>query len=147
MASKKANVQVLGLPRTQSDSAHGKIKSEETHQDAVLLALGYAHYFGITNSRLSLRYGLGKNSLTAWSQGRSPERKREEHLRSLKLALNDTRLCQISRGMDATDIDFALGQLALVEAGIATDAELALRQRQCLDVLWAEKSKRKGYKM
>lgn len=154
MASKKANVQVLGLPRTQSDSAfifsnkqffpYGKVG---TGQDAVVLALAYLHHFGVTQSQLEDKYHLRKGTLQRVKRGEHLTNRHDDWLHTLARALNDLRLAAMRKGEAqlVADLRFALSEILLAECGVCADWELVDEARLMQQDAWRKKALREGY--
>lgn len=154
MASKKANVQVLGLTRTQSDSAFifsnkqfFPLSKVGTGQDAVVLALAYLHHLGATQSQLEDKYHLRKGTLLRVKRGEHLTNKHDDWLHTLVHALNDLRLAAMRKG-DAqleADIRFALSEILLAECGVCADWELVDEVRLLKQDAWHKKALREGY--
>lgn len=67
-------------------------------QDALVLALTWAHYFGLTNGKLHLKYHLRKATLTEIGKGKIIRRNRILNCQKLILAIFDFCLCAKERG-------------------------------------------------
>lgn len=106
-------------------------RSHPTHQDALVLALRYAHSFGMTTATISRNYDLRRSTLAKISRGEVISRNREWFYDNLILALNDCRLRALNSNDTAlvTDISHALMDVCLVNSGIATDEEIFRKSR------------------
>ena len=128
--------QLLGLGRTSSDTAfiqkHAIVRSAWTDQDPLCLALLYAHHFGFSNTDLNNRYGIRRSTLVDIGKGYTIQRNRSIYMAALLRSLNDLRLRAIVMGNqeEKDKLLAALADLSLVQAGLATDAELVDLQKQ-----------------
>lgn len=102
-----------------------QFKSKPTRQDALVVAIRYAHQFGLTNASLSREYGLNRRSLTNISQGKTIRLNRQWYYDQLILALNNARLRAKNRHRNdlAQEIAKAMLHISLVHSNIAPDDE------------------------
>lgn len=106
-------------------------RSHPTHQDALVLALRYAHSFGMTTATISRNYDLRRSTLAKIARGEIISRNREWFYNNLILALNDCRLRAINSNDTSlvAEISHALMDICLVNSGIATDTEIFKKSR------------------
>lgn len=102
-----------------------KFKSQHTDQDALCLALRYAHQFGLTNTFLSREYDLSRRTLCDISAGKCIKKNYKWYYDSLILALNDSRLCAkyMHKERLEQEIKLAIFNIGLVHVNIAPDDE------------------------
>lgn len=139
---KKHRLALLGLGHKGTDSATIREKklivSQPTEQYAPALCWSYAEHFNFIKSDIVSKYGLRKSTLKSLEDGQTLSRNEDKYVFQLVRALNNRRLSAISKGDTALaeEVTFALAEICLVCAGIATDHEMVETVREKLDKAW-----------
>lgn len=141
---------MLGLGHQGTDSATIREKklivSQPTSQYAPALCWDYAEHFNFTKADIVLKYELRKCTLKKLEDGGDIARNGKKYVSALVRALNNRRLSAIGRGdfALASEVMFALGEICLVSAGLATDHEMVQMLHEQTDKTWREEEVRRG---
>ena len=115
----------------RSQFRFGMKRIHVTEQDALVFALACLKCLKISNLALAERYGLRANTLTDISMGKRITRGREKYMQSFVRELNCVRRVALKRGDAETETMVMrwLGEIMLVQYGLATDKEIAISER------------------
>lgn len=140
---------MLGLGHQGTDSAvikERKLQVVNTQIDLLPFIWQYAQHLGIVKADIVRKYNLRSQTLTCIERGQVLTRGTDRYVDSLIRALNNQRIHARHHGNDllAKEIEFALFEICLLRAGIATDHEMVLRLKEADDAKWRQKMVREG---
>lgn len=148
--AKKSTSEMLGLGNEGTDTEKIRekklISPQQTSQTALGLCWDYARHFGFTKADIASKYGLRSQSLKELERGGKLVRSGDRYVDVMIRALNTRRLYAMCCGnlLLAEEIRFALAEIALVRAGLATDHEMVTRLMENETGIWREKEVKKG---
>lgn len=109
-------------------------QSQTTNHQSLPFALQKVHSYGITNNQLDNNYKLHvcRQTLAKIEKGQLPAGKEQHYMGALVRTLNNLRLqaIRMKNNHDEATITRDMLEILLVSFGIATDGEMAERERE-----------------